>query len=120
MSFYWSHYIEIATFLLEHINEVNEEAALRSAISRAYYAAFCHAKYYAKDNFGFEPSDTVEDHKKLREYFKSQEMIAIGRKLEQLRRWRNSCDYDDPSHRATHQNAKSAIKQAENVIETLG
>lgn len=120
MSFYWSHYIDIATFLLAHTSEVNEEAALWSAISRAYYAAFCHAKYYARDQFGFVPNDTAEDHKELRKYFQSQGMAEIGRKLQQLRQWRNSCDYDDPSYEATPQHAKLAILQAENVIKKLG
>ena len=119
MTFYWSHYIDVATFLLEHINEVNEEAALRSAISRAYYAAFCHAKYYAKDNFGFEPEDSAEDHGALRDYFRSQGMVEIGRMLGQLRQWRNSCDYGNPSYEATPLIAKSAIRQAENVIKKL-
>lgn len=119
MSFQWSHYIDIARFLLDNIENLNEEAAYRSAISRAYYAAFCHAKYYAKDNEGFEPGNTAEDHLNLRNYFQTSGRSDIVRSLQRLRQWRNSSDYDDPSYKANAQNARQAIVQAEKIIEKL-
>lgn len=119
MSFQWSDYIDIARFLLANVGVINEEAAYRSAISRAYYAAFCHAKYFAKDNFGFEPSDSAEDHRDLKDHFQRSGKNDVFRKLQRLRQWRNSSDYDDPSYDANELNARQAILQAEEVIHTL-
>ncbi|WAI00393.1 HEPN domain-containing protein [Methanogenium organophilum] len=119
MSFQWSHYIGIARFLLRNIDDINEEAAYRSAISRAYYAAFCHAKYYAKDNSGFIPENTADDHLILREHFRTSGKSDIVRSLQRLREWRNSSDYNDPSYKANEQIARQAIRQAETVINKL-
>lgn len=46
MSFPWSHYLDLAKALAgQETNGVaSQEARLRSAISRAYYAVFCTAR----------------------------------------------------------------------------
>jgi|LSQX01.1.fsa_nt_gb uncharacterized protein (UPF0332 family) len=119
MSFQWFHFLDIAQFLLDNTDKVNKEAAHRSAISRAYYAAFCYAKYYAKDNSGFIPENTADDHIKLREYFRASGQKDVVRNLQRLREWRNSSDYDDPSYEANEQIAREAIKQAETLIKKL-
>lgn len=50
MSFNWGDYLSLANALLTKPNTPGpEEAAYRSAVSRAYYAAFCIARNYARD-----------------------------------------------------------------------
>ncbi len=47
MSFNWSEYLNLAQELAGRSTEPpNQEARLRSSISRAYYAAFCKARNY--------------------------------------------------------------------------
>lgn len=46
------------------------EAALRSAVSRAYYAAFRASLEVGVQN-GFSPTRAGEDHNKIREHFRT-------------------------------------------------
>jgi HEPN domain. len=121
MQFQWSHYIEVAKFLFASANDqkIPPEAGYRSAISRAYYAAFCHAKYYAKDNFSFSPADNDKDHLLLRDFLKDTGRMEIARHLTHLRQWRNESDYDDPAYNANPQKVQSALKLAEKVVISL-
>jgi len=121
MQFQWSHFIDIAAFLFNHADDttIPREAAYRSAISRAYYAAFCHAKWYAKEHCSFEPADNEEDHRDLRNYFKNHGKKELARHLTQLRQWRNESDYDDPAYSATSQKVQSAIHLAKEVVSAL-
>ena len=49
MAFEWKDYIDLGRFLQrEASGKTNAEAFLRSAISRAYYGAFCHVRDYAE------------------------------------------------------------------------
>ena len=48
MSFEWADYLKLAAALAEEPDSLGpEEAALRSAASRAYYAAFCASRNFA-------------------------------------------------------------------------
>jgi hypothetical protein len=50
MSFNWSDFLTLADALPRNPSSAGpEEASLRSAISRAYYAAFCGARDFARD-----------------------------------------------------------------------
>ncbi|MCQ1538348.1 HEPN domain-containing protein [Methanocalculus taiwanensis] len=121
MQFQWSHYIEVAKYLFESAidQKIPQEAGYRSSISRAYYAAFCHAKYYAKDNFSFSPADNDDDHRELREFLKQNGRNEIARHLTSLRLWRNQSDYDDPAYDVNPQKVKSALDLAEKVVILL-
>ncbi len=51
MSFNWDDYLFLAQELATHpSNFPNQEARLRSAISRAYYSAFCKARDFLRDD----------------------------------------------------------------------
>jgi len=50
VSFDWEQYYDLAEWLLKHPGTAApQEASLRSAVSRAYYAAFCPARNFARD-----------------------------------------------------------------------
>lgn len=98
MSFNWREYLELAKAFSGMPNSgYSEEALHRSAVSRAYYAAFCWCRNFAQQNLGFKATGTAEDHKLLREHLmkKGGKWKNIASHLNKLRGWRNSCDYDD-------------------------
>ena len=70
MAFDWQHYLEFARFLQTQTGAPYQEAALRTAVSRSYYAAFGHAHEYACDYLGFtprrKPEEKSQDHGRLR------------------------------------------------------
>lgn len=95
MAFDWSQFLELAKILKALGGRSNSDAALRSSVSRAYYAAFCSARNYVRDNLGFKPSSKPTDHEEVREILDDNNYNEIADKLEELRRWRNLCDYND-------------------------
>jgi hypothetical protein len=71
------------------------EATDRCAVGRAYYAAFGHARTYAIRHLGFASTGTAADHGRLAAHYRAIGMRSVAVSLEELRRWRNACDYDD-------------------------
>ncbi len=69
MAFDWREYLDLARSLTQPGTGFTQEAALRCAMSRAYYAAFCHARNYARDHHGFMPAYDPSDHKLVRDHF---------------------------------------------------
>jgi hypothetical protein len=50
VSFDWVEFLALANDLRGRLGALySEEAANRTAVSRAYYAAFCHARNYAEN-----------------------------------------------------------------------
>jgi uncharacterized protein (UPF0332 family) len=97
--FNWWEYLVLARYLISlNTSHVSCEAINRTAISRAYYAAFCFARNYATQNLGFNPKDTNNIHKKLIDHYKNQNykhFQTVSNNLNRLRKWRNQCDYND-------------------------
>ena len=117
MAFRWKDYLELASVLKAQGDAFHQECCFRSATSRAYYAAYCHARNWAV-NHGFIIRRKGPDvHKELREHFSSID-ISIADKLDDMRKWRNTCDYDDlvsyPKKLAT-----DAIREAEFILKSL-
>lgn len=119
MVFDWREYFNLAQFLQGQSGiSYTQEAAFQCAVSRAYYAAFCHARNYAHDQHGFSPRSTSEDHQRVRNHFRGRGMVEISRKLENLRQWRNSCDYNDIVPNVPHI-LTSAIAQSQEILNRL-
>lgn len=98
MPFDWKQYLELARELLrqsEGCDVDQRDAMLRSVVSRAYYAAFCHARNYSRDWLNFQPNNTADDHGRLRAFLKTGKRRGVAVKLDQLRQWRNDADYSD-------------------------
>ncbi len=99
MSFDWADYLSLAQELSGNmVSQASQEAKLRSAISRAYYAAFCKARNHLRDKEGYLVTQEVEVHQDIRNEFKrsdDKEHRQIGQHLDRLRRDRNKVDYDD-------------------------
>ena len=101
----------------------------RCAVSRAYYAAFRHARNYARDNYGFSPRYDPRDHEDVRREYanaagkmkaesKHEEVLKIAWQLNNLRQWRNYCDYKDHFPGLTTM-VTMALREAKAVIDSL-
>jgi len=119
LAFDWKEYLVQAHFLAGSRDYLfSEEAALRSAVSRAYYAVFCYSRNYARDQQGFVPRETGADHKLVREHFQRRGQTSIAIDLDQLLQWRNQCDYDDVVGNLDRLTT-NALENAQGVIDSL-
>ena len=119
MGFAWKDYLDLAGYLQTQPTGACCEAALRSAVSRAYYAAFCHGRNYALAKLQYQPSYSSQDHVQLRQHFTSCGMGLVARRLDALRQWRNQCDYQDSLTANLANMVAQAIRKAEEVINNL-
>src|SRR5712692_6446729 len=120
MAFDWKEYVELSRFLQQPVgNGGNQEARFRSALSRAYYGAFCYARNYARDWLGFQPRYEGEDHGRLRAHLKKSKRWRVSEKLERLRDWRNECDYQDQLTLDLASALVSALGEASYVFSSL-
>lgn len=98
MSFDWSEYLSVAKELATQTTTAHKEAKLRSAISRAYYAAFITARNNLRDRSGLLIPKTSDAHSYVSQQFElSVDPVrrTIGEKLVRLRRFRRQADYVD-------------------------
>lgn len=119
MTFDWKEFLKVAKFLRNYKEgDITEEAVLRCAVSRAYYAVFCYTRNFARDNLGFIPTHEAKDHTLLRRFLRSKNKTAVASFLDDLRKWRNNCDYDDNVDNINIL-ADSALKKALTAFEKV-
>jgi uncharacterized protein (UPF0332 family) len=119
-AFDWREYLELAKALADMKGvESFQEAAQRSAVSRAYFAAFCWARNYAETKGGFKPRRDATVHKELKDYFAEQRREDIVSALTRLRMWRNKCDYEDKVSELDML-VSASLDEAKRIIEKMG
>jgi uncharacterized protein (UPF0332 family) len=96
MSFDWSDFLPLADALTAADWDVNREASLRTAISRAYYAAFGMARRRVRSVRATRQS--AAEHGEVASFYATRygelgEEVATV--LGRLRYRRNAADYDD-------------------------
>jgi len=120
--FDWSEYLSLAEELVEKSSlAASEESRLRSAMSRAYYSAFCTARNHLRDQEGHAiPTDGKVHSYVLDEFMNSTDKTwnRIGIRLDQLRIDRNKADYNDQIPKLAPQ-AKMDVKLAQKVLTEL-
>jgi uncharacterized protein (UPF0332 family) len=117
--FNWAEFLELAQALQNLSGErFSDEASNRTAVSRAYYAAFCTARNYAEANLGFTRTATPRDHALLRQHLQSLggAWSIIAELLQELRVVRNMCDYEDTVSDLV-QMTNDAIRNAEFILQ---
>jgi uncharacterized protein (UPF0332 family) len=124
MAFNWEDFLTFA----EKINIAPDvpgprEAALRSAISRAYYAAFRAAMELGKQN-GFMATHSGDDHNKIREHFrnsipKHKKKLDISLQLDRLHDLRRQADYENNLKQKPENMAVYAISMAKKVFQCI-
>ncbi len=118
MKFDWSKYYDLAS---ELVSTDTDEAKQRSSISRAYYAAFCLARNYLKEELNEEAAPNENVHQFVADRLKNatnKTIREIGKDLSDLRRLRNKADYQDTIFKLNN-DAKFALKLAKNIIEKI-
>jgi hypothetical protein len=120
MSFDWTQFLDFAKALEGSPDAPGpREAALRSAISRAYYAAFHYALERANTE-GYAASGTGTDHSGVREHFQShrpdRRRARIAVDLSRLYEHRIRADYRDRLGSRPEDVALDSVLLADRVI----
>lgn len=116
--FDWAEYLRLARTLG---TQTYDEAALRSAISRAYYAAFGTAAQDLRSR-GTKLTTRGGVHKQVIDLFKSDSdprLVQVGVELDRLRRDRNRADYR-PVVNDLGVLVPDALARASGVVQQLG
>ncbi len=99
MKFIWLQFLLVAkTFVRQAATSRYQDALLRSAISRAYYAAFVSARNFLRDKEGVIFSSSPDTHQQVANHFRNSPVKnhrQIGIMLYNLRILRNKADYSD-------------------------
>ena len=118
LAFDWTGYLGVAK---ELSFEGATEAQLRSAVSRAYYAAFNSARLVYEFKHGKVPNRTV--HSDLWNGFllngKNRDTKRIGTNGSRLRDLRRKTDYDSIVSLDLKIEAPRAVLMAENLLSSL-
>lgn len=101
MSFDWAAFLRVAE-MLQGASDTDSpdrnEAYLRTAVSRAYYAVYCQARNRLRDIEGIRIPVGASAHLVVRNRYEEADdprHAEIGVHLRLLRYDRNRCDYDD-------------------------
>lgn len=123
MSFDWLDYLDVADELAGFRSvPANSEAKLRSAVSRAYYGAFCKARNRLRDVDGVSLTGTGKDHQLVQEEFEASgdaNRQSIGVSLRRLRQQRNLVDYDDVITGSLPTKVRFSLKLALSITQDL-
>jgi len=124
MTFQWSHYCHLAQCLhTGKLEGANEEARHRSAISRAYYSAFCSARNYRELRTGSKLPQDWAAHRAVQEWFESKRDAScriVAGHLAMLWEKRRQADYDDvPRKLNPAKDSAFCILLAEQVLAKL-
>jgi uncharacterized protein (UPF0332 family) len=123
MSFNWSDYLTLAQELTsESINSPLEEAHLRAAISRAYYAAFCTARNFLSDKDGYSTPGGTNVHRDIVDKFEASSDMTrrkVGALLRSLRGIRNIVDYQEAFYGNKLGRTQGALATAKQIISLL-
>jgi uncharacterized protein (UPF0332 family) len=125
VSFNSSDYLALADELVKHCGVfAPEEACLRSAMSRAYYAAFVVARDFAASIDGLSVACKGGDHVLVRDHFRqhsNHERQQVGRWLSRLLRHRTKADYDPALGFANPRSeAAESVVVARKVLSAIG
>ncbi len=123
MSFEWADYLDLAKDLYAlPASPGPEEAALRTATSRAYYAALHLASQRAQAE-GYIPTFSGDDHQAISRHFRQLNADHVRKKiasdLDRMRQSRNQADYDLTLKQTPRAMADLTIKSAEQTISAL-
>lgn len=114
MSFDWKGYQALADELcLNHLG--GKEAALRTACSRYYYAAFHRVLEHSIGDSNFKPEGNSNDHRLLIAHLEWTNG-SIARKLDSLRQLRNKCDYNSLDIATVENSTKYARQLAVQIL----
>lgn len=124
MSYDWLEFLQLAQGLSSRPDLPGpRDAALRSAVSRAYYAAYHSALEPAMEE-GFDPNFMGNPHQGLQKHYRTynpndQIRKRISSELQRLHEARIRADYRSDLRARPETAAESAIKAAQQILELL-
>jgi uncharacterized protein (UPF0332 family) len=120
MSFDWRAYLTLAETLVSADLAAGREACLRSAMSRAYYAAFATARRHSRERHGGVVRQSAAEHGEVATFYAKRGDAGgvIAANLTRLRFLRNRADYDDELGEPKRA-ADEAIARAREVLTLL-
>jgi uncharacterized protein (UPF0332 family) len=122
MTFDWSQYLILAQDLAgQGTVSPSEEARLRDAISRAYYAAFCKARNHLRDKehvsiprrnvHAYVRGEFIKSSNKSREW--------IGESLRRMAIHRVNADYKDIMPGNLRKTTEFSLRMAKRILQKL-
>jgi uncharacterized protein (UPF0332 family) len=120
-SFDWTQYLYVAQELAGVAGQKpTQEAKLRSAVSRAYYAAFIQARNYLRDVEGQQVPVQNAHRYVIRQFIASPDPRhrRIGWDLSRVRDMRTHADYDDAVPNLPKM-ARRSIARATSIIRRI-
>lgn len=123
MSFDWPDYLTLAQALSgDEEAAPTEEARLRSALSRAYYAVYGTARAVARVQDGYVPQRSETSHQGLIRHFReSPDRVrkSIAANLERMQKNRERADYERRWNGDLKGDVALMLKLGAAVLETL-
>ncbi len=116
--FDWEEFLAFAERLVER--DV-EEVALRTAISRAYYAVYHRASTYIRDN-DLLPAGEGLTHRKVWDTLQAaseRRRFDIGSRGRRLQRRRTSADYHNPYPGDIQDAARFSVNEARSMLDLI-
>lgn len=116
MPFNWRDYLSLA----QELSQRQDEAAIRSAISRAYYAALCSARLYLETQGKTISTMGADSHSQIWNAFqgKGKAANAVFQRGQSLKRHRQRADYENEVVSLSN-DIIAAIKDAEMIFYWL-
>jgi uncharacterized protein (UPF0332 family) len=124
MAFNWDDFLALAKNITPATSNVGpREAALRSAVSRAYYSAY-HAALALGKRSGFQITGTGTDHFSIRKHFRQiknghPKNSSISMQLDRLYDYRRKADYVAILRETPEHLAQNAIGIAKIIFDTI-
>jgi uncharacterized protein (UPF0332 family) len=125
MTFDWSAFLHLAEALESGAgNGELEDARYRSAISRAYYAAFCSARDHLRHELGHDHIPRQGAHEYVRRQFQGLRRVrgeyrVVGAYLRRLHVARAEADYNSEWRADLSGAARIAIADCRRVLQSL-
>lgn len=123
MSFDWSEYLTLAQELTSAaVTSPIQEAHLRAAISRAYYAAFCKARNFLLAKDGYLTPRGMNAHWDVVDKFERSSDMGrrkVGTLLRSLKGIRNLVDYKETFPGNQLGRTQGVLLEAEQIIRLL-
>ncbi len=116
--------MEAKTFFTfaQKLVQMRDEPALRSAVSRAYYAAY-HFSIGLVREIGFQFEKGAPAHEKIYQYLRNTQMqdaVSAANDLKLLRKRRNEADYElDSSEFKDHISCQIDLARAQLIISQV-
>jgi hypothetical protein len=118
LGFDWADLLEVAQMVVQRCPSQLQEAALRTGISRAYYASFNHAAEYCRSQQRVIER-SAGAHEQVRSQLRALGFELLASYLFEMHGWRKQVDYETVLNADIARMYMSAVATAHQVIKGL-